>query len=136
MTTIINNASTTTKPVELEYKPFFAGGIMITKFLNPDKNIKIPSTYNNEPVRAIMVENEKQWESVQKIEIYAGCDITYETLEIIAKKGIEFIFHGTEKEYARLFPTPVTPEFIKEWGFGYTKDEVKTLKRQIKVYFK
>lgn len=136
MTTIINKTSTATKFAKLEYNPFFAGGVMVTKFLNPDKNIKIPAIHNGEPVRAIMVENEKQWATVQKIEIYAGCDITYKTLEIIAKKGIELIFYGTEKEYDQLFPTPVTPEFIEEWGFGYTIDEVQILKHQIKVYFK
>ena len=120
---------------ELEYKPFFAGGVMITGILDDDEDVKIPPTHNGEPVRAIMVENEKQWESVRRVKIYAGCDITYKTLELIAEKKICLRFYGTRQQFDRLFPTPVTPEFIEEWGCGYTIEDIKKLKSKINVSF-
>jgi hypothetical protein len=116
---------------ELEYKPFFAGGVMVTGILDGDEDVKIPVVYNGEPVRAVMIEDEKQWESVQRVKMYAGCDITYKTLEILAKKHIWVRFYGTQQQFDKLFPTPVAPEFIQEWGYGYTPEEIKKLKSRL-----
>lgn len=117
--------------LEVEYKPFFLGGLMVTDILSDENYIKIPSVRDNEVVRALVVEEEERWNNVAALSIAASCELSYGTLEIIVNKGIFLIYHGNKDQFDSIFPIPVSQE-LAEIGLGYTEEEVQNLKQNLK----
>ena len=120
---------------ELEYKPFFfgglLGGLMVTGILNNESYIRVPSMHDGKVVRALVVEEEEHWNNVTVLSIAASCELSYGTLEIIVNKGIFLIYYGNKDQFDSIFPIPVSQEFA-EIGLGYTEEEVQNLRQNLK----
>lgn len=116
---------------ELEYKPFFLGGLMVTDILSDENYIKIPSVHDNEIVRALVVEEEERLNNVTVLSINASCELSYKTLENIVNKNISLIYYGNKDQFDSIFPIPVTEE-LAECGLGYTEEEVQYLRQNLK----
>ena len=120
---------------ELEYKPFFfgglLGGLMVTGILNNESYIRVPTMHDGKVVRALVVEEEERWNNVTVLSIAASCELSYGTLEIIVNKGIFLIYYGNKDQFDSIFPIPVSQE-LAEIGLGYTEEEIQILRQNLK----